>query len=78
VSSLRWVADRVIVKISMGVMGKTEISNPIGNRIPLIRPAPRIWLSSSFDSQLGVLNCFHCFTDCKVKMNLLHGTGGQR
>jgi hypothetical protein len=27
-------------------------------------------------SQLGFLNCSHCFTDCKVEMNLLHGTGG--
>lgn len=38
VSSLLWVAEGVIVNISMDMMGKIEISNPAGNRIPLIRP----------------------------------------
>jgi len=45
VSSLLWVAEGVIVSISMDMMGKTEITNPAGNQIPVIRPVTSLYTS---------------------------------
>ena len=44
-SSLLWVAEGVTVNISMDMVGKKEISNPAGNRIPLIRPVTSLYTS---------------------------------